>query len=514
MFATLLSKEVRHHLLTFRFAAALATTLILVIVSVWVLGDDYIRRSNAYNLAAEASAQADREIYVPSEISPTLHRPPSSLSIFAQGEDRRFGNTVQVNRWEVPREAEGSFNDNMLLAAEPALDLHTIFAIVVSLFGILFSYDAVSGERESGTLKLQCTTPISRGTLFAAKFTGGVICLAIPFLLSFTSGLILLSFFSGLRFTPEQWSAIGLMVFAGLLYGAAFVATGLACSATVRRSSVALVLSLLVWAVFVLLIPSAANSAADILAPMPSPAAIANVEKTSLQEAAASLREFGERYPNYWLGLYTGGWSIPGRGGCLKFDGREVDYRHGEAWVRTFEPMMQGRAQRIWDAFYRGEGQRRRHAEVFETLSLPSPTHHLRRAFMALAKTDYRVYGDFLEGARRYRRQMITDFESRGYFSDNASQFFSRRPISEIDDERFLARARYYRQQRALNRPAREYLSPELWGPLPAEAIPQFEHHPAESDFVGSLQPIGILTTIAAIIFAIGFVAFIRYDVR
>ncbi len=514
MFVTLLLKEVRHHLLTFRFAAALATTLILVVVSVWVLGDDYIRRRNAYNLAADASAQANREVYVPSEISPTVHRPPSSLSIFAQGEDCRFGNTIQVNRWEVPREAEGSFNDNMLLAAEPALDLYTIFAIVVSLFGILLSYDAVSGERETGTLKMQCTTPTSRGTLFAAKFTGGVICLAIPFILSFTGGLILLSFFSGLRFTPEQWSAIGLMVFAGLLYGAVFVATGLACSAIVRRSSVALVLSLLVWALFVLLIPSAANSAADVFAPMPSPAELANIEKATLQEAAASLREFRERYPRYWLGLYTSGWSIPGRGGCFKFDGGEMDYRHGEAWVRTFEPMMQGRAQRIWDAYYRGERQRRRHAEVFEILSLPSPTHHLRMAFMALAATDYRAYGNFLEGARRYRRRMITELESRGFFSDNASQFFSRRPASDIDDGKYAARRLYYRQQEALGREDSEFMGPDLWGPLPPEEIPQFEYLPVQSDFAGSLQPMGILAAIAAILFAIGFVAFIRYDVR
>jgi len=135
-------------------------------------------------------------------------------------------------------------------------------------------------------------------------------------------------------------------------------------------------------------------------------------------------------------------------------------------------------------------------------------------AFTALAATDHRAYGNFLEGARRYRRQLIANLKSRGFFSDNASQFFSRRPASDIDDGKYAARRMYYRQQEALGREDSEFMGPELWGPLPAEEIPQFEQYTAESDFAGSLQPIGMLTTIAAIIFAIGFVAFIRYDVR
>ena len=109
MFLSLLFKEIRFHLLTFRFAAALITTLMLVVLSMWVLGDDYIRRRNTYNISVETTARQIEEVYVPSQISPTLYRPPSALSIFAQGEDRRFGNTLQVQRWEVPRRAEGSF---------------------------------------------------------------------------------------------------------------------------------------------------------------------------------------------------------------------------------------------------------------------------------------------------------------------------------------------------------------------------------------------------------------------
>ena len=217
MFRVLLWKEIREHLMTFRFGAALLTTFVLVVISVWVLGDDFQRRRDAFNLAAEDSARNDMQVVVPSQIRPTVHRTPSVLSVFAQGEDRRFGNTVLVQRWEVPRRAEGSFTDNMLLAAEPALDLYTIFALVVSLFGILFSYDAVSGERERGTLKIQCSAGAGRASILAAKLLGGIICLAIPFVFSFLSGLLLLSLFLGVCLTGVPWSAVAIILLAGLV---------------------------------------------------------------------------------------------------------------------------------------------------------------------------------------------------------------------------------------------------------------------------------------------------------
>ncbi|HUX06509.1 MAG TPA: ABC transporter permease subunit [Acidobacteriota bacterium] len=515
MFKILIWKEIREHLMTFRFAAALVTTLLLVIISVWVLGDDFQRRRDAYNLAAEESARNDMQVVVPSQIRPTVHRAPSVLSIFAQGEDRRFGNTVLVQRWEVPRRAEGSFTDNMLLAAEPALDLYTIFALVVSLFGILFSYDAVSGERERGTLKIQCSVGAGRAPILVSKLLGGIICLAIPFIFSFLSGLLLLSLFFGMSFTGEQWSAVAMMLLAGLVYGGLFVATGLTCSALMRKSSAALILSLLVWAIGVLLLPSAAANAAGVIAPLPSSAELANAEKTSLQEAAAALEEFGKVHPRYWTGLLTGGWSIPGRGGCFKFDGGVAHYVDGAAWVHTIEPIMQRRAGRIWDLYNGLEERRLNHSRMFDLISAASPAMHLRKAFTSLAITDYQAYGGFLESARRHRRLILSQLESRGYFADNAWQFFSRRPTSEITDDLYAQRHAYLEEQMALGKRGDEILDPVIaWGFLAKDEIPQFAYTEPASDFGVALLHIGVLVAMLCFAFAIGLVAILRYDVR
>jgi len=96
MFRLLLKKEILGHLLTFRFAAALATTVTLVLVSMWVLGDDYLRRRDAYNLAAEETARQDREIYVPCQCGQDRQRdsPPGIRQLFILRSRRLLAETV------------------------------------------------------------------------------------------------------------------------------------------------------------------------------------------------------------------------------------------------------------------------------------------------------------------------------------------------------------------------------------------------------------------------------------
>ena len=84
MSMTLLSKEIKLHLKTFRFNAALIVTFILTILSVWVLGNDFVARNNLYLKLSESYGETVGSIYVPSQIQPVLHKAPTPLSIFAQ----------------------------------------------------------------------------------------------------------------------------------------------------------------------------------------------------------------------------------------------------------------------------------------------------------------------------------------------------------------------------------------------------------------------------------------------
>jgi hypothetical protein len=512
MFFTLLSKEVKQHLMTFRFGAALLTTFLLVVVSVWILSEDYIRRRNTYIQTAEESASREREeVFVPSQISPTLHRPPSPLSIFSQGEDKRLGNSVQIRRWVVPREATGSFTDNRMMAVLPAFDFQTLFAVVISLFGLLIAYDGISAERESGTLKLICTGRLRRGTVFTAKFLGCVICLFIPILLSFICSDLLLTFMFQIGFSQSQWAAIGMMFLAGTIYGSIFIALGLLCSALVRRSSTALVLALLFWALAVLIVPGVAQNTAGALVTLPESEEITKLEREMRTEYIGELQDFRGTHPGTGSGS-TGGW---GSESYYMFDGPRQNFLYTEEYVRYSEPRALSRAERVWQAYKNHEETMGKQAELAGLLAVVSPSQHLRKAFDTLAATDVGVYERFLGACRRYRREMLGAFRQKDYFGSNVLSFFSRRIDEEITDEKFAQR--FAEMMKMYEKHGSAFFDNYLdyyWGPLPAEETPPFSFAAAEPDFASAQLPVGILAFTAILLFAAGYVAFIRYDVR
>ena len=54
----------------------------------------------------------------------------------------------------------------------------------------------------------------------------------------------------------------------------------------------------------------------------------------------------------------------------------------------------------------------------------------------------------------------------------------------------------------------------EEWGKLTADWVPPFRYNPEDTDFYRALWPLGYFFVAVAVVFAVGFVAFLRYDIR
>ena len=98
MLMTLIRRELLDNLMTFRFAAAVLITLLLVVANTIVLLKDYEQRLTAYNKAVKESHQELREKKTYSGYAGALvvHRPPNPLSIFNLGLDKQVGNKIEV----------------------------------------------------------------------------------------------------------------------------------------------------------------------------------------------------------------------------------------------------------------------------------------------------------------------------------------------------------------------------------------------------------------------------------
>ena len=101
MLLTLIRRELLDNLMTFRFAAAVFITLLLVVAATAVLIQDYERRQADHNTSVEIHRQElyKRQTYSPGVARLDIDRQPNPLSIFNVGLDKRLGNEIRVSYW-------------------------------------------------------------------------------------------------------------------------------------------------------------------------------------------------------------------------------------------------------------------------------------------------------------------------------------------------------------------------------------------------------------------------------
>ncbi|MBP1922609.1 ABC-2 type transport system permease protein [Halorubrum alkaliphilum] len=120
---------------------------------------------------------------------------------------------------------------------------------LIPLVGIVVGYNAVSGERDSGSLKLLLSLPHSRADVVFGKVIGRGAALALAVLAGFLLPALVLIV---VPVTFNAGSFLGYTVFAAVL-GVVFVAIAVGCSAAMATQQRALIAGIAVYAVFVLL---------------------------------------------------------------------------------------------------------------------------------------------------------------------------------------------------------------------------------------------------------------------
>ena len=290
MLVTLIRRELLDNLMTFRFAAAVFITLLLVVAVTAVLIKDYERRLESYNTSIETNRQKLHrwQTYSPGVERLYVDRPPNPLSLFNVGLDKRLGNKIRVSAWFVPSlwDAEMDSSDNSFLNIFSSIDIIFIFEVVLSLLALIFAYDALAGERERGTLRLVLTHPVRRGHILFAKYISAMLCLLVPLLISLLLAMILLTTSTSISLSTDDFLSIGGIVLSSLVYLSVFYLIGLLISAVTRRTSTALMLSMFVWGFLVLVYPNM------ILA--------TNIpEETSEARAASALNQIKQIYEEF-----------------------------------------------------------------------------------------------------------------------------------------------------------------------------------------------------------------------
>jgi ABC-type transport system involved in multi-copper enzyme maturation permease subunit len=262
MLKSIIRKAILSNLLSYKFSIITLLSTMLILVSIFVMYGNYrLALENHDVLLAEFQGQGPVRAQVLA---------PTPLGIFAKGLDEnlcrawRFANLQML----VYGDKQKSLNDLFKLFTPP--DLLYVIKVILSLCAMLFAFDVVCGEKETGTLRQSLSCSVRRPTLILGEWIGGFASFILPFFLAVLLGTIFVTLLPMVRMSAQDWAKLGLFLFSAVIYLAAFFSLGLLLSCLTHHSSTSLVLSLSAWTILVFLIPNLGNLLARQVAQIPT----------------------------------------------------------------------------------------------------------------------------------------------------------------------------------------------------------------------------------------------------
>ena len=275
MFRIVLRREIQQNLYSLRFLISLA----LVIV-VFAAGAVSFARSQAAALGRyrevqttfldtmrDLAGQSASQLAVRRQ---TLTLRPRANAFINDAKEKYLPNAFVFSAWNVFAFENKSGSANPFLKRFDELSWAFVASLIVSFIALLFTFDAVSGEKESKTLALSLANPVSRGALLAGKLASAVLSVMAIVVSGVLVGLIVVLVLGPGGFTATlAGEVLGFLALAALLAGT-FAAFGLFASVVVRSSNVSLLLALSFWLAFTVVVPNSSTFVAKSFFPIAS----------------------------------------------------------------------------------------------------------------------------------------------------------------------------------------------------------------------------------------------------
>jgi hypothetical protein len=319
-----------------------------------------------------------------------------------------------------------------------------------------------------------------------------------------------------------------------LAYLVAFVLVGMFVSARSKSSVLSLVLCLFLWVFFVFVVPNMASYAAESFVPAKSRDNLAGVMKDMdrglrERETAAEAKLAQPDWSMNW-------WMHGGDDGSEEAYGCSASYFENKRQRAALEiPMMIENADAKWGPQAAYLESLSRQARAAENLAMISPAGIFRAVAGALCKTDRAAQEKRMDDVRRYRETFISYLKGKNIWEKYewvtptapSAMITADAMIAIMTGGRFKTMAEYdawankqtdfKARWDALKGGKLKGAQPDDYPYLVANDMPWYAER--REGVAGSLEGgavvgLGLLAAECLVLFALAYVAFIRYDVR
>jgi ABC-2 type transport system permease protein len=138
----------------------------------------------------------------------------------------------------------------------------SIFVLVGWVLALVIGFSLISGEKETGSLKLLLVRPTFRDSIINGKILGATSILVLSLAAAFLIGLAVL-LFAGVVPTGDDLTRLAVYFLMIVLFSVAFLAIAIAASAVAKNSTMAILLAMMI-AVFSLMVPYFTDSICSV----------------------------------------------------------------------------------------------------------------------------------------------------------------------------------------------------------------------------------------------------------
>jgi len=466
MLRVIIEKEMRDLVGSTKFAITFAVAALLIVGAFYVgatrhkLNVEQVEASKAENLRQMEGLTDWLRLE-----SNRIFLPPQPLAALVSGISNDIGRTVSVVGRGEQTAYSSRYNEDPIYAAFRFLDLEFIFQIILSLFAILLGFDAVSGEKERGTLRLSLANAVPRATYIFGKVTGAYIALSVSILLAVAIGSLLLPVM-GVNLSGADWGRLALVVLTGLLYFGAFLTMSVFVSALTHRTSNSFLVLLVVWVMSVMVIPRATVLLAGRAVDVPT------VDEISAQKASFRSQLWKESRAHMM--------DFKPTGDMMEFGDQFSRFMDSLSDIR--EAKMAELVGRLNEERYNRQLEQQK---VAFALARVSPSAALSLATSTLAGTSLKLADHFKDEATAYQEDYAAFIKEKTGVVPGAGMVMIK--IGEEEPE-----------------------------PIDPAELPEFHYDPVSlgETVEAAAMDMGLLAFFNLLFFAGAFTAFLRYDVR
>jgi ABC-type transport system involved in multi-copper enzyme maturation permease subunit len=270
------SKELRENVQNYRFLLALVLCVVVIPLGFYVSQKDYAQRRQAYDQTTQDYDQSHKLMVDLIRNGGAAFRPPSPLGLLSDGIESILPSAVETRGYISDQGAQVQFNntrriENPFTALFGRLDLAFMVSTVLAVLVMIFTFNAVAGEKERRTLAQVMANSVPRATVITAKMAAASSLLAAAFLAGTATGALLTTAMGlGPFGQAGTWGPFLIGIGVALVFLITFVDLGLLVSAVTRSPVSAMVTLLAVWVALAMILPKGSVVASRLLLPVES----------------------------------------------------------------------------------------------------------------------------------------------------------------------------------------------------------------------------------------------------